>query len=502
MRWGGKRGRPLAGERFDAAVIGASADGLAAAAMLARAGLSTVVLERGQALGGRWQTRAFHEGFRAGAFADEFAPIPASIFWSLGLAARGAIFAPQPAALALFSGGLSGSAPCQRGALAEETASRVSAILARAEAQSGPTWRWRRGGGARSPWPSEDWAQQSLVSAVERGAQNEAEAALAIGMAVSGRAVDPFLAGSAMHLVAPGVGGAGVLRGGPEALGKALADGAREAGVAIRPESEVTDIRIARRTVVGLGLADGSEIAARAILSTLDFKRTFLSLFSWSQLPPELVSRLSAYRMAGSTARFLVALARVPDFSAFHAPPRGPIVLAQDFGALAEASASWRQAEIPSTPPITLRVPSLTDPSLAPPGAATLTATIGCIPFRLFDGAWTHEKRERLQKRILDLIEAALPGTAKHVVGTQLILPPDIEEALALTDGDLTGGDLSADNMLALRPTSRFGGGPRTPFRRLYLAGPSTTAGIVASCASGVFAARALIADLKRGWLA
>lgn len=491
----------LAGKRFDAAIIGASADGLAAAVALARAGLSTVVLERHSKPGGRWQTREFHPGFRAGAFMDEFAPIPAPLYWSLGLAARGAIFAPQSPAYALSSVHRVALPACRSSTLAMEVKERVAGILARAEAASRPSWRWQRALSSRSSWPSEDWAQRSLASVIERRTQSEQEAALVIAEALSGRAVDPFLAGTAAHLVAPGTGGSGLLRGGPSTLGTVLAEAAREAGAEILFESEATDIRHSGRTVNALGMADGSEVATRAILSTLDFKRTFLSFFTWSALPRELMSRLGAYRMNGSTARLLVALGGVSELAS-RTLPRGPLILAPDVRGLADAYASWRRGAVPAGPPITLRFPSLSDPSLAPPGAATLTATIGSIPSRLFDGPWTHERRAQFERQILGAIEAALPGTAGQILATQLIVPPDIEEGLALSDGDLTGGDLSADNMLGLRPMASFAGGPRTPFRGLYLAGPSTAAGIVASCASGAFAARALLADLKRGWFA
>jgi phytoene dehydrogenase-like protein len=54
--------------------------------------------------------------------------------------------------------------------------------------------------------------------------------------------------------------------------------------------------------------------------------------------------------------------------------------------------------------------------------------------------------------------------------------------------------------MLGLRPFADFSG-TRTPVEGLYLAGPSSALGPLASCASGVAAARALVADLAAGRL-
>src|ERR1700744_1047006 len=94
--WEGRR------VRYDAAIIGAGADGLAAAAKLAKAGLKTVLIERAEQPGGRCTMRQFHPGFRAAPFCDEIAPIPAEIFWSLDLARRGVIFTPAAHSTALW----------------------------------------------------------------------------------------------------------------------------------------------------------------------------------------------------------------------------------------------------------------------------------------------------------------------------------------------------------------------------------------------------------------
>src|SRR5580698_10056594 len=90
-------GQGLASLRYDVCVIGAGTEGLAAAIVLARAGLKVIAVERGAEPGGRCRTREFHPGFRASFFSDEMAPIPADIFWLLGLGRSGAAFALAPA---------------------------------------------------------------------------------------------------------------------------------------------------------------------------------------------------------------------------------------------------------------------------------------------------------------------------------------------------------------------------------------------------------------------
>mgnify|MGYP001547362543 CR=1 FL=1 len=302
---------------------------------------------------------------------------------------------------------------------------------------------------------------------------------------LEGRAADPALAGSALHLLAPS--GGGIVAGGLGRLGAALAACARDAGVEISLALDATDIRCTKNRATGVGLANGGEIEARAIISALDLKRTFLSLFAWDALPKKLLKRVSAWRMGGGTARVLFALEDAPGDT------RESIASGFEAANLSAAYAAWRAGLVPDVPPVMLRLVSASDPSLAPKGAATLTATLGAIPFRLFDGAWTHEKRDLLRERALAAARRAFPGL--RVAATEVIAPPDIEEALGATEGDLWGGEIAADQMLDMRP------GPRTEIAGLYLAGPSSAAGPLATCASRVAAARAVLADLKAGRL-
>ena len=81
----------------------------------------------------------------------------------------------------------------------------------------------------------------------------------------------------------------------------------------------------------------------------------------------------------------------------------------------------------------------------------------------------------------------------------EVVAPPDIEDALGATDGDLHGGEIAGDQMLGEGPWPDRAL-PRTPIAGLYLAGSHLTAGAFATCAAGASAAHALLADRARGW--
>ena len=124
---------------------------------------------------------------------------------------------------------------------------------------------------------------------------------------------------------------------------------------------------------------------------------------------------------------------------------------------------------------------------------------MGAIPFRLFDGAWTFEKREQLRRRATAALESVWPGASASIVAAEVVAPPDIEDALGVTDGDLAGGEIAGDQMLGAGPWPEHTL-PRTPVDGLYLAGSHLTAGAFATCAAGAAAAHALLADRARRW--
>jgi phytoene dehydrogenase-like protein len=435
--------------RYDAAIIGAGANGLTAAAVLARAGLKTVVIERGSAAGGRLTTDIFHPGFCASAFADRAPEIPDEVSTALALETP------------LLIEGLPQDIRQRRDAALGE-------IFAQAREPHRHDWLARLRRKLAPVEAAQAWPGQDLVS------RPLADWPRLKSWALIGRAIDPDLAGSALALLA--LAGVEPVRGGLGALGEAFARAA--AGAELRLGQEVGEVAITRGRVTGLLLADGSRIAAEAVISTLDLKHSLLSLFPWTALTPALRGRVANFRVAGGTARLLLALKRPSNAAA-------PVLLAGD----TQFHSSFRHGAVPSQPPLLIDPVSLRDPSLAPPDGATLTVTIAGIPGRLFDGAWSPYRRQRLAAAVLPRIEAVLPGTLAALCGIRTIVPPDMEARLGASGGDLDGGQLAPDQMLAFRPAAR------TAMAGFYLGGASCAAGPLGTGAAGYAAALSVLAD-------
>lgn len=424
--------------RYEACIIGAGPDGLAAAALLAARGLKVLVVERAVEAGGPCISKTLAPGYTVSPFADELPAIPPAIFRSLDLARRGVFLAAEERVPS---------------SLDDLRAAVIARVLDDAARPLAPRWPFFKAP-AEPAFPGEE------VTARD-------------GRALAGM---------------PG----GLVKGGLGALGRALYEAARDAGAEFSLGLEATDIRRKRGRAVAVGLADGREIEARAVISTLDLKRTFLSLFAWNDLPKPLVERISTFRTAPGIARLLVALPSLPETGDM-ARLRRPIILPCD---AARAFNAYKSGIVPDRPPCVVRLVSATDPSLAPDNRAVATVTLEHIPFQPFDGPWTHEKRLKLKTLAFALLDEALPGSSAAVVASELIVPPDIENLLGLTEGDMCGGELSPAQMLAFRPFAECRG-TRTPVAGLYLAGPSSTLGPVATCASGWAAAHAVLADRK-----
>ena len=110
-------------------------------------------------------------------------------------------------------------------------------------------------------------------------------------------------------------GPASYIAGGTGALTTALAAAATEAGAEIRTGCEVNSLRVKDGAITGAVLANGDEIAARAVISNADPKRTLLGLIEPQHLQPSFLQRLQHYRMQGTVAKINLALNGLPKFN-------------------------------------------------------------------------------------------------------------------------------------------------------------------------------------------
>ena len=163
------------------------------------------------------------------------------------------------------------------------------------------------------PMAIADYVAEAFESDAVRGA--------IASRAVQYTAMGPWSAGTTAVLLADSAGNDGgapgqstIARGGPGALAEALANAARGFGAEIRTASEVVEIRVERHRATGVVLADGSEIAARAVITAIDPKRTLTTLLDPVEIGPHLRWRATNIRTPGSVSKVDLALSGLPSF--------------------------------------------------------------------------------------------------------------------------------------------------------------------------------------------
>jgi phytoene dehydrogenase-like protein len=139
-------------------------------------------------------------------------------------------------------------------------------------------------------------------------------------------------------------------------------------------------------------------------------------------------------------------------------------------------------------------IPTILDPSLAPPGKHLMLVNVPYTPYHLREGNWD-DRREELGRRVVEHLEACAPGFTRLVIDSRSWTPLDFERDFGLTEGSFSHGEMSLDQYLFMRPIPGYSG-YRAPVGGLYLCGAGTHPGGGVSGAPGYNAARIVLQDL------
>ena len=314
--------------------------------------------------------------------------------------------------------------------------------------------------------------------------------------ALSGTMLGPRSAGSAMQLLLRDAheqlaGGPMQVRGGPGALTRALAAAARAAGAEIRTSASVERILVTNERATGV-VAGGQQIPARAVVSAVDPKTTFLSLIDAADLTPDFALKMRNYRAAGTVAKVNLALSSLPAFGVTDDALSGRIHVGPELDYLERAFDHAKYGELSAEPWLEVTIPSILQPDLAPAGAHVASIYVHYAPHRLRGTDWNH-LRGALLDRTLNVLERHAPGLRSQVVGAQVITPEALERDYGFWGGQIFHGEPALDQLFTMRPLlgyARY----RGPIAGLYLCGAGTHPGALMSGASGRLAAQQVLA--------
>jgi phytoene dehydrogenase-like protein len=292
----------------------------------------------------------------------------------------------------------------------------------------------------------------------------------------------------------------GFARGGTGAISNAIGEAAREAGVEIRTKAPVAGIVVKGGRATGVALQSGEEIAADVVSSSADPHVTFLKLLDPRALPDDFVEDVRRYKFRGSSGKVNLALEALPDFTCLPGPGahlRGAISISPSVEYMERAYDDAKYGRFSRHPYIDMVIPTLTDPSVAPPGKHILSCFVQYAPYKLAEGTWD-ERRDEFGDTVISTIEQFAPNIRKIIRHRQVLTPLDLERDWALTEGNIFQGELTLEQLFFLRPVPGWAQ-YRTPIRGLYMCGSATHPGGGIMGANGRNAALRMLRDLGAG---
>jgi phytoene dehydrogenase-like protein len=291
----------------------------------------------------------------------------------------------------------------------------------------------------------------------------------------------------------------GFARGGTGAISNAIADAAREAGVEIRTETAVSKIIVKDGAVAGVVLANGDYITADVVSSSVDPNLTFLQMVGTEHLPDEFVEDVRRYKYRGSSGKVNLALDALPHFTAIPGDGphlRGAISISPSVDYMERAYDEAKYGRYSRRPYIDMVIPSLTDPSVAPPGKHVMSCFVQYAPYNLKEGGTWDDHREAFGDTVIDTIAEHAPNIKDIILHRQVLTPLDIERTFGLTEGNIFQGELTLEQLFFLRPAPGWAQYV-TPVKSLYMCGSATHPGGGIMGAPGKNAALRILKDSK-----
>ena len=521
--------------RYDAIVVGAGHNGLVTACYLGRAGLRVLVLERRHVVGGACVTEETFPGFKVSTAAYVNSLFHKAIVSDLKLAGYGyevlardpSSFTPLPDGRSLLMGSdadRTGKEIAKFSVRDAERYPRYEAMLERVAAVVEPTLTvsppdlmkprlrdlrallslgrsFRRLGAAAGE------AVEILTGAarpiLDRWFESEALKATLATDAIIGAMASPSMPGTAYvlfhHVMGETDGKRGVwgyVRGGMGGLTQALAAAARDLGATIRCDAEVARVLVRDGAAVGVALAGGDEYQAPIVASNADARVTFLRLLDPRALPEDFVAAVERISYESASLKINVALSELPSFRVLPGTAPGPhhrgtIHICPDQDYIERAFDDAKYGRPSSRPVLECTIPSVVDPTVAPPGLHLMSMFVQYAPYTLREGSWD-DLREVFADRCFDLLDEYAPNFKRSVLARQVLTPLDLERVFNLTGGNIFQGAMMPSQLFAFRPVPGYAR-YRTPIKGLYLCGAATHPGGGVMGTPGLNAAREIL---------
>jgi phytoene dehydrogenase-like protein len=518
---------------FDAVIIGAGHNGLAAAIHLAKHGWKVGVFEAKGEAGGAVKTRELTlPGFRHDVAAMNLSMFAGSPFLKEhgeALGRHGLAFAPAEHCFASVFPDRSWFGVSKD---LDTTLARLKAINPKdAEAWTAmldrfgkdaphifgllgnamPSWAtakviwkaWRENGTAWTldmlrflTMPTRTWADQHFTDARVKATVAAWGMHLDFPPDVSGGALFPYLESMANQAFGMVIG-----QGGADMMIRAMTGYLKVLGGEIHLDAPVAEIVQSSGSASGIRLADGRSIhARRAVIANVTPQLLFGKLLPQGSGKPAVDAKFKSFRPGPGTMMVHLALDGLPDWAAGDELKRFAYVhIAPDYAYMTSAYAQAMDGLLPQAPVLVVGQPTVVDPSRAPDGKHILWVQVRVLPKHVTGDAageitgseWAAIK-DQYAERVIDILEAHAPNIRSRIIGRAVFSPDDLEgENPCLVGGDNLSGSHQLDQNFLFRPVagySRY----KMPVEKLFMCGAATWPGAGTGAGSGYLLGRML----------
>jgi len=310
---------------------------------------------------------------------------------------------------------------------------------------------------------------------------------------VAGGAMFPYLEGMAGQAFGMVIGA-----GGADTVIKALVAAIRARGGVVECNAPVTRVLRDGGRASGVELADGRVMhAAKAVIAGVA-PRALPRLTGATT--PEFDSAMTRYAHAPGTMMIHLAMDGMPDWRAGAALQRFAYVhLGDSLDQMAEVYAQAKEGLLPAQPLLVVGQPTVVDPSRAPEGKHVLWVQVRMAPGTIAGDAagqiaatdW-QAAAEPFAERALDILESHAPGTRGKILARRIVTPAELEaENPNLVGGDQVCGSHHLAQHFLFRPARGHADGS-TPVPGLHLTGAAVWPGAGTGAGPGYLLARKL----------
>ena len=265
------------------------------------------------------------------------------------------------------------------------------------------------------------------------------------------------------------------------------------------PKRQSPRIAVRDNRAQGVVLENGDELQAGAVASSVDPRLTFLRFLDEGLLPDDFLDDIHRYRFRGSSGKVNLALDGLPEFTCLPgagAHLRGAVSISPSVDYMERAYDAAKYGRFSPEPYIDIVIPSLTDPSVAPPGRHVMSCFVQYAPYHLKEGGWD-EKREEFGDTVVNALARYAPNIRNLILHRQVVTPLDLEREWGLSEGNIFQGELTLEQLFFHRPAPGWAQ-YRTPIRNLYMCGSATHPGGGIMGAPGRNAAMRILSDVRK----